>query len=371
MLRVLYITNIPSPYRVKFFNELGRYCYLTVVYDRKIATNRDSKWFSAAETNFRSKYLKGFPIRREHSMNIGIIKYLLRNKFSQIIIGGYSSPTAMIAMLYLKLKKIPYILNADGGFIKKNHPLVYGMKKYFIGGASHYLSSGKITSQYLKYYGANPNLISEYPFTSLYKNEILDKPLSLEEKFILRKKLGIVENKIVLSVGQIIYRKGFDILLEAAKDLPEDTGIYIIGGKATDDLDSIRTRHLLKNVHFIDFIAPAIMKNYYLASDLFVLPTREDIWGLVINEAMSNALPVITTDKCIAGLELIKNNMNGLIIPSNSPIALSEAILSIIKSPRLLEMSLNNLALCQNYTIEKMALKHFNIIETLSSCKAN
>lgn len=52
-----------------------------------------------------------------------------------------------------------------------------------------------------------------------------------------------------------------------------------------------------------------------MAADIFVHPTREDIWGLVVNEAMAKGLPVITTDRCVAGLELIKNESVGRIVP--------------------------------------------------------
>ena len=59
------------------------------------------------------------------------------------------------------------------------------------------------------------------------------------------------------------------------------------------------------------------LKEYFLISDLFILPTKEDIWGLVMNEAMGYGLPVITTDKCIAGVELITDEINGYIVPIN------------------------------------------------------
>ena len=55
-----------------------------------------------------------------------------------------------------------------------------------------------------------------------------------------------------------------------------------------------------------------------MCADIFVHPTETDVWGLVINEAMAHGLPIITTDGCVAGLELVKNNDNGFIIPVNN-----------------------------------------------------
>lgn len=49
------------------------------------------------------------------------------------------------------------------------------------------------------------------------------------------------------------------------------------------------------------------IRYFYLASDLFVLSIREDICGFVINEALAYGLPVITTNKCMVGLEILEN----------------------------------------------------------------
>ena len=103
-----------------------------------------------------------------------------------------------------------------------------------------------------------------------------------------------------------------------------------------------------------------------MASDVFVLPTREDIWGLVVNEALAFGLPVITTDSCVAGLELIINEENGFIVPVDDEITLGRTIQNVVQDPKkLTTMSKISLESVERYTIEQMAREHFNIINQL------
>lgn len=119
----------------------------------------------------------------------------------------------------------------------------------------------------------------------------------------------------------------------------------------------------LNNIHYMGFKSKEELKEYYQASDIFVLPTRKDIWGLVVNEAMANGLPVITTNKCIAGLELINNGKNGFIVEADNIIQLSNCINEIIDSnERLQSMCVNSINTISNYTIEKMVKCHLQVL---------
>ena len=103
------------------------------------------------------------------------------------------------------------------------------------------------------------------------------------------------------------------------------------------------------------------LKKYYKMADVFVLPTREDIWGLVVNEAMAYGLPVVTTDKCNAGLELIQNGENGYIVSTDNYIELEEGIRKTLDHS--LVMGNNALLKIGDYTIERMAVDHIATLQ--------
>ena len=167
---------------------------------------------------------------------------------------------------------------------------------------------------------------------------------------------------MILSIGQFIHRKGFDVLLRAAARLPEDVTIHIVGGHPTQEyLDLVRELGLT-NIRFDGFMKKKTLIRYYQTSDLFVLPTREDIWGLVINEAMAYGLPVITTDRCVAGLDLVENGENGYIVPVDDDEALADRILLALNSDPV-AMGRHSLRRIQGYTIENMAKVHMDIFE--------
>lgn len=286
--KVLFLVNIPAPYSVCFFNELGKLCDLTVLFERKTSDERESTWFNNNFTDFKAVFLEGIKINKNTALCFSVIKYLKRELFDLFIVGGYATPTGMLAINYLKLKKIPFVLNADGGLINRNESFFKrALKKYYIASADFWLSSGEITNSYFEYYGANSKAISIYPFTTLLQKDIVKDPIDDKIRKNLRDKLNIYEEKVILSVGQFIHRKGFDVLLKACTKIPKEYGVYIVGGEPTQEYLVLKKKLDLSNVHFIGFRSKEELKEYYMASDLFVLPTREDIWGLVINEAMA------------------------------------------------------------------------------------
>lgn len=364
MQRVLFLTNYPSPYRVGFFDQLGKDMDVTVLFsDRKEnQTHREQRWFVESQGTFRWVQLEKQVLRMgDESLCLDVTGWL-KQPWDQIVICGYSSPTMVLAMVWLRAHGKSFWMEIDGGLIRENSGIKYRIKKLLVSAPNAWLSTGTYPTQYLTHYGARQEDVAVYPFTSLYARDILPRIPSPEEKAALRRELDLEEGNLILSVGRFDYGKGFDVLLRAAAKLKEKANIYIVGGEPTEEyLTQVQTLGLT-NVRFLGFQPKEQLAKYYRAADLFVLPTRSDVWGLVINEAMACGLPVVTTDWCVAGLELIQNGVNGYIVPVDDDTALADRLDAALRADcRVLGQAA--LETIRPFTIENMAKAHIEIFQ--------
>ena len=294
MIKVLWISNIPSPYKIELMNMLGKKVDLTSYFEYAKANDRDDKWYGKQFDNFKYKYLE--------NRWISEIFKLFSSDYDILINSDYSSIICILATIIFRIKGKKVILQADGGI-----PVDRGtiMKKviYMVMKLSNtYLSSGYETDKYFNYYGINENIV-HYRFSSLDKSDIDNNKKYYDNKFKLKEKYNLHNKKVFLSVGQPIYRKGFDILIKAYdKVKTDDTMLLIVGGKLQEDNLKLIDDLKIDSIKNVEFLTKEELSIVYGLSDYFVLATREDIWGLVINEAMSFGLPIISTDKCVASV---------------------------------------------------------------------
>ena len=329
---------------------------LTVVYNGKEDYKRNKEWFSENKPQYKEIYLKKFIL-------FDLLK-TLNNKYDAIVLGDYASKMGALTTYILRLKKQSYYLHADGGIINDGDSFLSKfLKTHFISKATYYLSSGQKTNEYLIHYGANPNNIFNYPFTSLLKEDILDKPIKYEEKVILRNNKGYRYKRLFVSVGSFIKRKGYDLFFEAlSKCHLEDTGFLIIGGgKEKNNYINLIKKYNLKNIHLIDFCSKKEIYNYLKMSDVFFFPSREDIWGLVINEAMACGLPIISSDNVVAAIELIDTKY---IYPVQDTTKQANLIIymSSLNYEDLYNIGYTNSCTIKNYSLEKMAYSYEKIL---------
>ncbi len=295
MTKVLFISNIEVPYRSEFFNQLSKKVNLTVLYERKKSSNRDTIWTSSVKSKYRIDYLNGLKLNKEYTFDIKILKYIFSKKYEKIIIGCYNSPSQMIAIFFMKLLRKKYILNLDGEYFLDGNSLKQKIKRYFIRGADKYLIAGKKSAQNLSKYISKDKIYTYY-FSSLTNKEINENA----------KKINVNKNDTVLVIGQYFDYKGLDIALEIAA-LNQNIKYKFIGSGNRSDLLKDKVAGMkLKNVEIIPFLKKEELYVEYQTCKCLLLTSRRECWGLVINEAASFGCPIIASKYAGAAMDLVE-----------------------------------------------------------------
>lgn len=137
-----------------------------------------------------------------------------------------------------------------------------------------------------------------------------------------------------LFCGQMIARKGMDLLLRAFAELDERARLLLVGREA--DLPgwlaalpaAVRAR-----VEYAGFQPPEKLPELFARADVFVLPSRYDGWGVVVNQALGAGLPILCSDAVGAVADLVEPGANGLVLPAGDPAALATAMRRMLDEP--------------------------------------
>ena len=357
-MKILGFFHLPAPYLVEFLNQIGKHIELTVIFKEKVNKEREDSWLDYNFTNFKAYYLPD-----KH--RIKFLNQFLKQDYDLYWNCDYSNPNSIYLTTRFKLKKITVLMHADGGIAipRTIDPIIRKVMNM----ADWFTSSGFVCDEYYQYYHVPFNKIYHYKFTSQTNNDICKNKSQLIKREEYRKKLGYQDDEIIcFSIGQQIPRKGYDILAKAAALTSNKIRNIIAGGKCEENVAKIIKDNNIKNIEFIGFKTKEELSEYFIASDIFVLPTRYDIWGLVINEAMSFGLPIISTEKCAAAVQMQGLFDNGIIVPIEDHVALANAIDKLSKDENLRKVyAKRSLDGIQNYTIENMVLDYLVIFNKI------
>lgn len=136
-----------------------------------------------------------------------------------------------------------------------------------------------------------------------------------------------------ISVGNLIYRKGFDLLIQAFAGIKEENVVLkIVGeGECRKQLEEqIETLHLQNRVQLLGYKSRSEISDLLNQSDVFVLASRNETFGVVYIESMLAGLPVIAT-RC-GGPEDFVTNANGMLVDTNDCESLQKAMLEMRQS---------------------------------------
>jgi glycosyltransferase involved in cell wall biosynthesis len=126
-------------------------------------------------------------------------------------------------------------------------------------------------------------------------------------------------------VGQLIERKGVDVLCEGYERYRK-TSRHAWTLSLAGDGPLQRMAEKTPGIEVLGFLQPDSLANLLANSGCFLLPSRYDAWGLAIIEACISGLPIISTARCGATVETVRDWYNGRIIESGNPYAISSAL---------------------------------------------
>lgn len=146
--------------------------------------------------------------------------------------------------------------------------------------------------------------------------------------------------RIVFSLGRMTYYKGWDVLVDASRHLPEDVVVVIGGGGP--DLPQYRALAdepgVAERVVFIGPVSHADVEAYFALAEVFCMAStvRAEAYGVAVLEAMARGVPVVATDIPGSGLGwLHQHDVTGLKVPPNHPRALAAALQRMLAEPDL------------------------------------
>ena len=143
----------------------------------------------------------------------------------------------------------------------------------------------------------------------------------------------------LLYAGVIAPHKGIHHLFQALSELPENAVHLTLAGRWIPGFKNWIERRFRVPYHYVGRLTTPRLIAEYRNADMFVFPALRDGFGLVLAEAMAQGLPVIASTNCGAP-DLIRDGVEGLIVPSSNPVRLREAIETVLDRPHLmLEMA--------------------------------
>ena len=300
----------------------------------------------------------------------------LLKKHYDILVASLGSVEMLLCFIAAKLRGKQIILVSGvwgwrGKSSERNLASIF--TKFILPRSDAILVPGTKHREYFVSLGASPDKVFIMPYAS----NVIIKEQDYEEEEKLRGRLGIGTRKVILYVGRLVKQKGIEYLIEAFAKLKEerdDITLIIVGeGESRSELELLsKNLNVEDSVCFTGFVENSNLPSYYCLCNVCVVPSitygKADIWVRTVNDAMGAGKPVIATGAVGAAFDMVKDGINGFIVPERDSEALYKAIKKIISEPELAKSmgEKSKRILEQGFTYEHMVRGFMKAIESVN-----
>ncbi len=302
--RVALLVNLVAPYRVAFYDEIARYVDLDVLY----SGHEDNRigWEDAHRglTRARARRVWGWVLKRRDSRYLhispGYFFDLVRSRPDAIVTSEMGWRT-LVALGYGRLTGTPVWVMAEVSLHSERHcgRLRLLVRKLIAAVTRHWIAVGECTAEYLE------SLRVPASRVTTIQNTVDERP------FRGGRHVPVAAHRkpVAVFVGQLVPRKGVGLLLEAVANLAgRGTAVeLLIAGQGPErpGLEARVSELKLAGVSFLGQRTTDQVAELFQRADFLVFPTLEDVWGLVVNEALWSDLPVLASRYAGSAKELL------------------------------------------------------------------
>lgn len=353
--RVAVVTSHPVQYQAPLFQRLASHpdVELIVFYgdDRSVAGEVDTgfgvpvQWDRPLLEGYRSIFLKrvgtaGGPLQRL-AADIRIVRHLFTGRFDAVLIHSYATRLSLLAYLGALTSGTPVLLRTESERLRPRGRWTEALKAIVLGPLL------AVTSGALVIGGANRRFYDHY---GVARSRQFFTPYSVDNKFFLaqreivkrsrqdlRRMHDWPEDVVVIGFsGKLIPLKRVDDLIDAVAALQGEglqAGLLIVGdGPSRAALEERARSRQLRWTQFAGFRNQSELAAWYVCMDVFVLPSRSETWGLVLNEAMLFQLPIVAS-RMVGGTEdLIETGKNGYVFEVGDVARLTHVLRTLVTS---------------------------------------
>jgi Glycosyltransferase len=286
----LIITDLAAFYKLKLFNKIACKKKILVIFIESYGRKRNEDFYSG-ERQFDYKTLDGSNIKKIRE----IISIIAKTKYENVIIGGWNSVLYWLVALMSKKKKNVVIVESSvlESKVEGSRAL---LKKLFLSRISKALVPGVSNEKLLCQLGFKGEIIKTHGVGLYNRNRRVPFRVLHEDA------------KKFLYVGRLSSEKNMRSLITVFNDCPEWI-LEIVGFGPQEEQLKLMAK---KNIIFIGAVKNTDLLEIYQKSDVFVLPSDREPWGLVVEEAINNGVPVALSSRVGAAEDWVGIHKCGL-----------------------------------------------------------
>lgn len=300
-------------------------------------------------------------------MNYGIRRIFREQRLDAVWVHGYSTLTNLQAIRAAKAMRIPVLLRAESNLNDRPRSRAMLLAKCIFFAwmrkrVAAALTIGDANTAYWRYY-----LGRDIPVFACYysvDNEFFQRECAraAESREEFRRSLGLDAGRpVILFASKLQTRKRCIDLVDAYLELAQSSSaerlpyLLIVGdGEERAALED-RAQHAAPgNIRFLGFRNQSELPRFYDLSNVFVLASVDEPWGLVVNEVMNAGRPVIVSDQVGCHKNLVENGVNGFVVKAGDRSGLANALRAVLAGERIWqEMGAESLRVIRAYNFDE------------------